>query len=164
MNNPAACARIKTEIDLHRSVDHPNIVKLHSVHETKNHIILKLEYARGLELHHLCYKTMSEPEAQKLTKQLLTALEYLHSKYIIHLDIKPQNIIVTDDGQIKLLDLGIARKFVWAEKVSAGTPGYMAPEVLREHKANDRADVFSCGVVFYAMLSGKLPYQKAYLT
>ena len=87
-------------------------------------------------------------------------MTYLHSKYIMHLDIKPQNIIIKPDGVLKLLDLGIARKFVWPSKVDCGTPGYMAPEILRTHESDDRADIFSCGIVFYALLSGKLPYIK----
>ena len=78
----------------------------------------------------------------------------------MHLDIKPENIMVTHTNEIKLIDMGISRKFVWDSEVRCGTAGYIAPEVLRQHTANDRADIFSCGIVLYSMLSFELPFQK----
>ena len=160
MNSARTCATIKREIDIHRTVDHPNIAKLYSVHETENHIILKLEYVEGQELYHRCYRHVKESDAKIFMRQLLQAMNYLHGKYILHLDVKPENIIVTRNDQIKLIDLGISKKFVWTEEISAGTAGFVAPEILHDRKADGRADVYSLGVVFYCMLSGRLPYQK----
>lgn len=68
--------------------------------------------------------------------------------------------MVTKDNQIKLVDMGIAKKFVWESEVRCGTAGYIAPEILSKHRADNRADVFSCGVVLYYMLCGELPYTK----
>ena len=144
---------VKVEIDNHRSLDHPNIVKLHSVHETDTHIILLLDYVEGEELYQKCKLKLWEVEAKKLVEQILSALAYLHKKHIMHLDIKPENIMVTHNNEIKLIDMGISRKFVWESEVRCGTAGYIAPEVLRQHTANDRADIFSTGIVLYSLLS-----------
>lgn len=108
---------IKVDINIHRSLDHPNIVKLHSVHETDKHIILILDHVAGEELYRRCKMHLDEDEVKELIKQLLSAISYLHKKYIIHLDIKPDNIMVTQDNKVKLLDMGIARKFVWSSEV-----------------------------------------------
>ena len=79
----------------------------------------------------------------------------------MHLDIKPNNIMILRDAKIKLLDLGLARKFIWCDNFQCGTAGYIAPEILRTEYGEDRADVFSCGLVFYTLLSGCLSYISA---
>ena len=122
---------IKMEIDIHRSLDHPNIVKLHEVHETDKQIILVLELVEGHELYQKCKLKLGEDDTRKIMEQILSAVAYLHKKYIMHLDIKPENIMVTKQNQIKLLDMGIARKFVWSSEVRCGTAGYIAPEIIR---------------------------------
>ena len=88
----------------------------------------------------------------------MSAVQYLHKISILHLDIKPNNIMITRDDEVKLIDFGFARKSVWKENVQCGTAGFIAPEILCQQSGDERSDIFSCGIVFYIMKCGKLPY------
>lgn len=103
----------------------------------------------------------SEAFACRVMEQILQAAEYLHSKNIVHLDLKPSNILLTSGGVVKIADFGIARKFLWPTKVSCGTAGFIAPELFNDDEYVDEfSDIYSIGVNLYIMLTNCYPYEE----
>jgi len=102
--------------------------------------------------------------AVEIVKKVAEALSYANSKNIVHRDIKPQNIMITKDGKVKLMDFGIARigglSTLTQTGMFMGTPQYASPEQLEGKKVDVRSDIFSLGIVFYEMLTGILPYSE----
>ena len=92
--------------------------------------------------------------------QVFSAVNYLHKKGYIHRDLKPENICLEENQVIKIIDFGTARKFTKGKKLRQviGTPFYMAPEIFNEKKYNEKADIWSLGIVMYILLTGKAPY------
>ena len=124
---------------------------------------LVLEYVEGGELfnHILDHGRLSEPEAVRIFRQIIAALSYCHSFHICHRDLKPENILLDREGNVKLVDFGMAAlqpAHQWLQ-TSCGSPHYACPEVIQQIPyRGDLADVWSAGVVLYAMLSGGLPF------
>ncbi|KAG4068691.1 hypothetical protein HA402_002382 [Bradysia odoriphaga] len=145
--------------------DSKHIVKLNSVHETKSETALILELATGGELQAILddERVLTEAQAQICMREILKALQYLHKKYIAHLDIKPQNILLcgdkVEDG-LKLCDFGISRIVVDGGKVREilGTADYVAPEVLQFEPLSLKTDIWSVGVLTYVLLTGCSPF------
>jgi serine/threonine protein kinase len=136
-------------------------VKIYSIHETPTSVCLKLEFAEGISLHQYIASSEVIPEAKvrKIMHLLLIGLNYIHSKSIKHNDLKPENIILTLNGKLKILDFGISHRFLRRFKDRAGTPGFFAPEILMEASHNLRADLFSCGIVMYMLMTKKNPFE-----
>lgn len=148
------------EINILKQLDHPNIVKVYEYFHDEKFIFIVMELVQGGELfdrivdvHHF-----SERKAAEIFHQILSAVNYLHTHNIVHRDLKPENILF-DGEHIKLIDFGTSRKFDSSKKMKAthGTPYYIAPEVL-QHAYNEKCDVWSCGVIFYILLSGSPPF------
>ena len=145
------------EISIMRSLDHPNIIKLHEVYEGEYHVYLVLELLKGGELFDRIIKKghYSEKDAAILISKLIWALEYIHERGIMHRDIKPENLILKDDNEyeIKLADFGLAEKIDKKELLfkRCGTPGYVAPEVLEDKKYDTKVDIYSAGVILYIL-------------
>ena len=125
-----------------------------------------MEYAKGESLHaHLKAAPMrqfSEEKALKIIKQLLLAVDYLHSKSITHRDIKLETIHIDNYGQIKLIDFGFCCAVQQDAKlrVFCGTPSYMSPEIVQRREYNGfQTDIWAAGVLFYAMLCGRFPFK-----
>jgi len=151
------------EIDILRSLNHPTITKLHKVYESPHHIHLVLDYAPGGDLLHriLNKGPFSEEKAAKLIKNILKVLEYLESKNIAHRDIKLENILMMsddNDNKIKITDFGLASLTTTELTQNCGSPGYVAPEILKKKPYGSKVDVFSVGVVLYIILSGRAPF------
>ena len=158
------------EIQVLKELDHPNIIKIFEYYvDNKNHYIIT-ELLTGGELYESIIKChrFNEKKAAFIMKQILSALNYLHSKGIVHRDIKPENILVqnndkkknkTDEIYIKLIDFGASIFFKENEilKLKVGSPYYIAPEVLNKNY-NEKCDIWSAGVVLYVMLIGKFPF------
>lgn len=157
--------RFKNESKAISVLDHPNIVKVYDVSVTDKLQFIVMEYIDGITL-----KEYMEYRAQPLTyketlhfiTQVLAALQHAHEKGIVHRDIKPQNIMLLEDGSIKVMDFGIAR-FTQAETQTMtdkaiGSVHYIAPEQARGGHINDKADIYSVGVMLYEMLTGQLPF------
>ncbi|CAD8173056.1 unnamed protein product [Paramecium octaurelia] len=152
------------EIDLLRSCDHPNIIKLYEIYESGDYIYLVMELLEGGELFDLILETQSfqESKVSLIMFKIFDALEYLHTKNIMHRDIKPENILLKDKSEnfdIKIADFGLA-SYTEADLIIArcGTPGYVAPEIFENKKYNEKVDVFSAGIILYILLSGQAPF------
>ena len=154
---------IEREIVIMKLIDHPNIMRLYDVWETSTELYLILEYVEGGELFdYLCSKgRLSAPEALGYFQQIITAIDYCHRFNIAHRDLKPENLLLDRDKNIKVADFGMA---VWqgADNMlltACGSPHYAAPEVIMG-KAYDgtSSDIWSCGVILYALLAGRLPF------
>ncbi len=153
----------------------PNIASVHDVVEDQDELLLVMEYVEGESLRRRMRAKpgMPLPAFLPIAIQCADALAAAHARGIAHRDIKPENIMLNDSGVVKVLDFGLARRMPVLDETSdtaslesqrsnyAGTPGYMAPEVLREEASDTRADLFSLGVVFYEMLTGQHPFRRA---
>lgn len=147
---------IHNEIKIQRKLDHPNIVKMHELYELENEICIVMDYVPGERLfdHISRARTFDEAEAASLLSQLLLALGYLESKDIIHRDIKIENIMLVRDRSdrfsLKLIDFGLST-FTYSKDAikKCGTPGYVAPEMLRGEPYDGKVDLFSAGVVLF---------------
>jgi serine/threonine protein kinase len=143
---------------------HPNVVKLFETFETGRHILLVMELCAGGDL--LNYvrkrKKLDEDIAKYLFKQIIEGLGYLHSKSILHRDIKLDNILLDGKGQVKIADFGVS-KLVKPNEImreQCGTPAYIAPEIIKDQGYTGfKADLWSAGVVLYAMLYGTVPFK-----
>jgi len=166
-NKQNAKPSMLNEIDIMRSLDHENIIKLYEVHETENSIYLVLELIQGKSLQDALKKTTfkeeySEVKIVNMIRSILDALAYLASKGMMHRDLKPDNILLDKESKIKIADFGLATLIDLPEYIfkKCGTPGYIAPEVFKYDPKNpvtgydDKCDVFSAGCIFYYMLFG----------
>jgi tetratricopeptide (TPR) repeat protein/TolB-like protein len=163
--DPNAKRRFINEAQLTSSLDHPNICTIYEIDETKDgQLFISMACYQGLTLkQHLEQGPLKLEEAIKITIQIAQALTKTHSKGIIHRDIKPANIFITDEGQVKLLDFGLA-KLAHQSKVTktgttVGTVAYMSPEQARGEEIDSDSDIWSLGVVLYEMITGQLPFK-----
>lgn len=163
-SKPSIKAKINTEIALMKLIDHPHIIKLVELCESSRHLFVITEYAPNGELfNYLCNKKVIPiEESMNLFRQIIYGIDYLHNHSICHRDLKPENIFLDANNNIKIGDLSFARwmKTDMAE-TSCGSPHYAAPEVIRGIKYNGKkADIWSLGVILYALLSGHLPFNE----
>jgi serine/threonine protein kinase len=144
-------------------LSHPNIVTIHDMNEDPDSkmIFIVMELLRGTSLRQRMADA-NRPAFSDMAAQVCRALEAAHNRGILHRDIKPENIFVCEDGSLKLMDFGLARLLGAASSTQssmiAGTIAYMAPEQLRGEKLDERADLYSLGVVFYEYLCGDTPF------
>lgn len=162
-------AKFKKEAQLLCSLDHPGIVKFINYVEKPEGVFLIMEYVKGITLEDFIKKKnglIVESKAYPLIKEILEAFEYAHSKGIVHQDIKPSNIIIQEDGHIKIMDFGIAQIVSESQHNGAvmGTPEYMSPEQIYGNAIDTRSDIYSLGVLIHNMLTGKAPYDTTRLT
>jgi hypothetical protein len=143
-------------------LSHPGIVTIFAADVFDGRPAIVMELLRGHSLAALIDKHALPLDASlSILDQLLDALDYAHTMGVVHRDVKPDNVIVTDDGRVKLTDFGVAhvsRLDTGADEIIAGTPGYMAPEQINALPVDARADIFGMGAVAYEMLSGHNPF------
>ena len=157
---------VKTEMDVLKICQHPNICKLYDILENEDHIYLVIEYCSGKDLYAYIEKRgykLPERRVNDIIHKVCTALFYLHSYGIIHRDLKPENILMTDDtdnADVKLFDFGLSKILGPTDKCSEpfGTISYVAPEVLLENPYDKSADMWSLGILTYLLLCGCLPF------
>ena len=146
-----------------------HVAAVYDVLEEQGEIFLILEYVEGQNLRQRLRQPLSLDEFFTIAIQCAEALVSAHKQGIVHCDIKPENIMLTNEGQVKILDFGVAKHLPRSDQSStvdragtfAGTPAYMSPEVLLEQAPDGRADVFSLGVVSYEVLTGQHPFMAA---
>ena len=167
-HDPITLRRFQQEGENARRMIHPNIVRVFEAGVSDGYYYIAMEYAsRGTVASLLKERThpMNVPEAAAILRRVAAALDYAHKRGILHRDIKPSNVLIGGNGQILLADFGVARHMATDQTVitlagySVGTPAYMSPEQARgDFDLDQRADIYSLGVVAYAMLTHALPF------
>lgn len=160
--NDRELRNLRSEIEILTKLHHDHIITLFDSFETEEEFVVVMEYAIG-ELYKILESDRRLPEdvVQRIAKQLVQALNYLHSNRIIHRDMKPQNILIGENGSVKLADFGFARSMSYNTVVLTsikGTPLYMAPELVQEKPYNRTADLWSLGCILYELYYGKPPF------
>ncbi|XP_032735684.1 serine/threonine-protein kinase BRSK2 isoform X1 [Lontra canadensis] len=155
--------KVEREIAILKLIEHPHVLKLHDVYENKKYLYLVLEHVSGGELFDYLVKKgrLTPKEARKFFRQIISALDFCHSHSICHRDLKPENLLLDEKNNIRVADFGMASLQVGDSllETSCGSPHYACPEVIRGEKYDGRkADVWSCGVILFALLVGALPF------
>ncbi|CAM9277791.1 unnamed protein product [Ascophyllum nodosum] len=157
-------ADLKMEVQLLQEINHENIVKLYDFFEEKHFYFLVMEILGGGELFDriVVKQFYSEKEARDVLVSILRAVQYCHDMNVVHRDLKPENLLLvseSDDASLKIADFGFARR-VDPEGLSTqcGTPGYVAPEILKGEKYGKSVDMWSVGVIMYILLGGYPPF------
>ncbi|XP_074801050.1 myosin light chain kinase family member 4 isoform X2 [Natator depressus] len=156
---------VKNEINVMNQLNHVNLIQLYDAFESKNDIVLVMEYVDGGELFDRIIDdnySLTEMDTILFTKQICQGIQYMHQMYILHLDLKPENILCVNRAayQIKIIDFGLARRYKPREKlkVNFGTPEFLAPEVVNYDFVSFPTDMWSVGVIAYMLLSGLSPF------
>ncbi|KAJ3221361.1 MAP/microtubule affinity-regulating kinase 3 [Chytriomyces hyalinus] len=166
IKKPEHITRIKREVRIMRLLNHPNIVKLFDVAETDKEIILSLEYIEGGELFDFIVSNprLNEKIARRIFRQIISAVDYCHQSSVIHRDLKPENLLLDNQKNIKIIDFGFVNLYDPEDvlKTFCGSPFYASPEMILGKKyIGPEVDVWSMGVILFALLAGKLPFRDA---
>jgi BR serine/threonine kinase len=156
---------IEREITIMKLINHPHVLSLFDVYESEEYLYIILEYVKGGELFRYLVEQgkLKESEALEFFRQIISALEFCHHHYICHRDLKPENLLLDSYKKVKIADFGMASIQLNEEfcRTSCGSPHYASPEVISGHPYDGRlADVWSCGVILYALLTGTLPFDE----
>ena len=158
-------ARLRAEAAALARLSHPGIATVYELVEDDSHLVMVMELVRGQTLQHIVdhVGVFSARRAAELCMQALEALEHAHASGVVHRDLKPGNLMMTDNGLIKVMDFGIARLEGSVNLTGAGamlgTPAYMAPEQVLGHPVDARADLYAMGVVFFRLVTAGLPFK-----
>jgi serine/threonine protein kinase len=163
--DPILFDRFQREGEIGKKLDHPGVVKVLNDEERSQRYMV-LEWVDGRLLRQLLNEQKKFPQdrAIKITLGLCKALDYIHSQGVVHRDLKPENIMVDAEDRTKLIDFGIAanagsRRLTFAKLTEAmGTPDYISPEQVKGKRGDARSDIYTLGIMFYEMLTGKVPF------
>lgn len=164
-HDPLALLRFQREANAASRLHHPNVVEVYDVGESEGKHYIVMEYVRGRTLKQLLAQrgALHKEEAVNIMKQLTSAVAEANANNIIHRDIKPQNIMVKDDGTVKITDFGISLAHdvvqLTASDSVLGSAHYLAPETTRGETATNQIDIYALGIVFYEILCGDVPYK-----
>ncbi|XP_074056534.1 maternal embryonic leucine zipper kinase isoform X5 [Macrotis lagotis] len=157
--------RVKTEIDAMKNLSHQHICRLYHVLETENKIFMVMEYCPGGELfdYIIAKDRLSEEETRIFFRQIVSAVAYVHSQGYAHRDLKPENLLIDESHKLKLIDFGLCAKPKSSKdchlQTCCGSPAYAAPELIQgKSYIGSEADVWSMGILLYALLCGFLPF------
>ena len=169
IGNIGVYERYKREAEIGSRLNHPHIQHLLHTDEDRSEHYLVMEYIQGRTLREVLEKAASDllptDEALRITIQICDALAYCHEHGVFHRDIKPENIMLLDDGNIKIIDFGVAllegaRRVTWRGlSGTVGTPDYMSPEQLRGERGTASSDIYSVGAMLYELLTGHVPFE-----
>jgi beta-lactam-binding protein with PASTA domain len=162
--DPAFVDRFRREARAAAGLAHPNIVAVYDWGAVDGVYYMVMEYVRGPSVRHLLNEQgrMEPAQAAEILRQSLLALGHAHHEGFVHRDMKPENLLVTQDGVVKVADFGLARAYadgrVTQVGAVTGTVQYLAPEQIRGEPADPRSDLYSLGIVAYELLTGQLPF------
>lgn len=155
--------RFERETKIIAKLEHPAIVPVHDVGKDNDRLFYVMRYMTGGSLSDRMTKPLSLEESMRIIQRIAAALDYAHSKGVIHRDLKPGNILFDDDGNAFISDFGVAKLASGQTRLTSsgiiGTPSYMSPEQAVGEQVDSRSDIYSLGVILFEMLSGKLPYE-----
>jgi eukaryotic-like serine/threonine-protein kinase len=160
-----ALQRFKQELILARQITHRNVVRIYDLGQSEGLKFITMEFVEGKDLKQLLAERGKIPadEAATIVAQICRALDAAHKEGVIHRDLKPQNIMLDRQNRVIVMDFGIARSLEVPGRTQTGTligtPDYMSPEQAKGEKVDTRSDLFSLGIIFYELLTGKSPYQ-----
>src|SRR2546427_2334138 len=163
--HPAILARFKQELLTARQVTHRNVIRIHDLSEVDGVKFISMEFVEGCDLRKLLLDKGKLPpeQAVEIVRQVCLALEAAHSAGVIHRDLKPQNIMQDKQGRILVMDFGLARSLESGGMTQTGalmgTIEYMSPEQAMGKQLDGRSDLFAVGLIFYELLTGKVPYK-----
>jgi serine/threonine protein kinase/Tfp pilus assembly protein PilF len=164
-SDPGFIQSFKKETRLARSVTHENVIRIHDLGEVGDIKFISMDYVKGQDLKDLIHASgyLSVETAINLTRQICEGLNAAHQKKIIHLDLKPRNIMVDHDGMVRIMDFGVSRSLeghrTEGDKKVIGTPAYISPEQAKGEGMDQRSDIYSLGVIIFEMLTGKRPFE-----
>jgi len=160
--------RFKIEAKAAAALNHPNIATIYAIEEVDGEMFIVMEFIDGKELRDIVGATgpVAPTDAIEYATQIASGLQAAHAKGVTHRDIKSSNIMVTESGQVKIMDFGLAKIAGGAQLTkdhsTLGTAAYMSPEQARGEPVDQRTDIWSFGVVLYEMLTGQLPFRGVY--
>ena len=155
--------KVRREIKILRLFMHPHIIRLYEILETPHDIFLVMEYVKSGELFDYIVEKgrLGENEARHFFQQIISGVEYCHRNMVVHRDLKPENLLLDSRNNVKIADFGLSNVMRDGHflKTSCGSPNYAAPEVISgKLYSGPEVDVWSCGVILYALLCGSLPF------
>ena len=164
--DPVLFDRFQREQEIGATLDHPHVMKVAPA-DGHSRIYMVMEWVEGRLLRKVLIETKKMPveRAVKIALDIAEALDYIHTHGVVHRDLKPENIMVNADGDIKLIDFGIAgkegsRRLTFAKLSQVmGTPDYISPEQVKGKRGDGRSDIYALGVMLYEMLTGEVPFK-----
>jgi serine/threonine-protein kinase len=165
LNDPEVAKRFRAEAITVARLNHPGIATIYELFQHEGQWLMVMEFVRGETLERMAERLgfLSPQRAAELCMQALAALAHAHSMGVVHRDLKPANLMITENGTVKIMDFGIARvagtEHLTNVGFMMGTPAYMAPEQVMGHEIDARADLYAMGVVYYRLITGKLPFK-----
>lgn len=169
IGNVAVFERYKREAEIGSRINHPHVQHLFNIDEERSDEYLVVEYIKGRTLREVMEdqpsQIFSPVQALNIALQICDALAYCHEHGVFHRDIKPENIMIEEDGNVKIIDFGVAllegaRRVTWRGLTgTVGTPDYMSPEQLKGERGTASSDIYAVGVLLYEMLCGHPPFE-----
>jgi serine/threonine protein kinase len=165
--DPTALKRFMQEAQVMARISHPNLVQVHDLEQIGDANYIVLEFVRGKSLRdRLNQSAIPMPQTFAVMHGVLQGLDYAHKRQIVHRDMKPENVLLSDEGEVKVADFGIARLTddsgaggtATKTGTTVGTPQYMSPEQVASSKVDGRSDLYSAGIVFYELVTGEPPF------
>jgi serine/threonine-protein kinase len=165
--DPVALKRFMQEAQVMARTSHPNLVQVHDLEQIGDANYIVLEFVRGKSLRDLVNKgTLPLAKSFAVMHGVLQALDYAHRRSIVHRDMKPENVLLSEEGDVKVSDFGIARlvddsgagSTATKTGTTVGTPQYMSPEQVASSKVDGRSDLYSAGIMFYELVAGQPPF------
>lgn len=156
---------MQREVKILSKIQHLNIIKLYSIQESVHHLHLLMEYPNAEPLNnfikHKNQRFLPESEAKTIFKQIVEAIKHCHKKCVVHRDVKLENILVSEQNIVKLIDFGFSIAIAPDTKLNifCGTPSYMAPEIVNKQNYSFGVDIWALGIVLYKILNGVFPFK-----